>query len=312
MPLRFLSLFTGIGVAELALKQVFPDSICVGCSEIDRDALCIFQRHFPNHVNLGDVTKIDGKLFKGTVDLIIGGSPCQAFSKTGKKRGFQDPRAQLFHHYKRILRETEARWFIFENVNSMKREIRHYISAELNVEPVAIDASWFTPQVRRRLFWTNFPVHLPTAEQRKTILLRNIILNETKMKDLTQNTVRGVALRDLLKTRKSRRDGSPDVFAITLSGPYNAGVKARTDEKTNTVMTMLNDLQIIYDGNIFRRLDCVEAERLQGIPDNYTSMLPRVRRYKCIGNAYCLPVIIHVLECLRNHVEESRNNWNYR
>jgi len=293
MPLRYISLFTGIGVGELAISRIFPDAICLGYSEIDADANQIYKHHYKNHLNLGDVCEIDGTQFAGQVDLIIGGSPCQAFSRKGKQAGFTDPRSRLFYHYKRILTETKARWFIFENVNSMKPEIRKTITQELGVQPVIIDACLFTPQVRRRAFWTNFPV--PQPEKQHNLQLRDILLPTTNMKDLSTNSVRGTTLQSLIQNGRER-----DVFAITLVGAYSQGVKGRTDGKANTVTAILNELQIVYDGTKFRRLDCVEAERLQGLPDDYTSMLPRVRRYKCIGNAFCLPVIVYLCEHLAN------------
>ncbi|KAI8584885.1 hypothetical protein BDZ88DRAFT_71933 [Geranomyces variabilis] len=119
------------------------------------------------------------------------------------------------------------------------------------------------------------------------------------MKDLTLNTFRGVAASTILAGRPQR---ASRVFALTTIGHYDAGMGARKDNKANTVSTTLNDLQVIFDDKIVRRLDCVEAERLQGLPDGYSSGLPRARRWKCIGNSFTCNSIVHIVECLKNEI----------
>ncbi|KAI8584832.1 S-adenosyl-L-methionine-dependent methyltransferase [Geranomyces variabilis] len=292
-PLRYISLFSGIGVAELAIKRVFPTAVCLGYAETDADALLIYRKHYPNHENLGNVENIDGVPFRGLVDLIIGGSPCQGFSKIGKQRGFRDSRSRLFSEFARLVRETEARYFVFENVRSMHPAIKETISAELGITPVTLDSSLFTPQVRRRLYWCNFPVTIPP--QCVVPPLSSILIENHCMKDLSGNVFRGIAASAIIANRPP---GASRIFALTTVGHYNAGMGSRNDDKANTVTTILNDLQVIFDGKIVRRLDCVEAERLQGLPDGYTSGLPRVRRWKCIGNSFTCDSIVHILQCL--------------
>ena len=58
-PVKYLSLFSGVGGFELAIHSVFPDAVCIGYSEVDSNAIKTYQKHFPEHVNLGDITKID-------------------------------------------------------------------------------------------------------------------------------------------------------------------------------------------------------------------------------------------------------------
>lgn len=291
--LRYISLFSGIGVAELAIRKVYPNATCIGFSETDTDALQIYRQHYPDHVNLGDVKKIDGNIFKGQVDLIIGGSPCQGFSKIGKKGGFDDSRSALFFEFVRLVRETETQYFIFENVRSMHESIKTTITDALGVAPIVLNSSLFTPQVRGRLYWCNFTVSEPA--EREVPTLSSILIADHNMKDLGGNTFRGVAAQTIVANRPI---GAPRVFAFTTIGHYNAGMHGRKDERANTVTTILNDLQVIFDGNMVRRLDCVEAERLQGLPDGYTAGLPRVRRWKCIGNSFTLNTIVHILTCL--------------
>ncbi|TPX53760.1 DNA (cytosine-5-)-methyltransferase [Powellomyces hirtus] len=254
--LRYISLFSGIGVAELAIKRVFPNAECLGYAEVNADALLIYERHYPDHQNLGNVKHIDGAAFRGRVDLIIGGAPCQGFAKIGKKREFKDVRSRLFSEFVRLVRETKARYFVFENVRSMLPAIKQTISNELGVSPVTLDSSLFTPQVRRRLFWCNFPVYIPTEHVSPP--LSDILIADHRMKDLTRNRFRGVAASTIVA---SRPHGASRVFALTTVGHYNAGMGSRNDSKANTVTTTLNDLQVIFDGKIMNiPVDCRGSE----------------------------------------------------
>ena len=65
---------------------------------------------------LHDVRFIDGTKYEGKVDLFVGGSPCQSFSISGKRAGFEDARGTLFYDYARLIKETQPKVFIFENV----------------------------------------------------------------------------------------------------------------------------------------------------------------------------------------------------
>ena len=71
--LKYLSLFSGIGGFELGIRKVFPNTECVGFSEIDPHAIKVYKHHFPNHRELGDVRKVNAKPFRGRIDFIVGG-----------------------------------------------------------------------------------------------------------------------------------------------------------------------------------------------------------------------------------------------
>ena len=91
---------------------------CVGYSEIDKYATEIYQRHFPDHKNYGDITKIKPNKLPN-FDLLVGGFPCQAFSIAGKRKGFKDTRGTLFFDIARILRSKKPRLFLLENVKGL-------------------------------------------------------------------------------------------------------------------------------------------------------------------------------------------------
>ena len=111
-------MFSGIGGFEYGLEQSKHDFECVGYSEIDKYARSIYERHYPNHTNYGDATRIDTKDLPD-FEFLVGGFPCQAFSIAGKRRGFNEARGTLFFEIARILRDKKPRYFLLENVKGL-------------------------------------------------------------------------------------------------------------------------------------------------------------------------------------------------
>lgn len=170
--MKVLSLFDGISVAQQALKE-----LGINCeyyaSEIDKYAISITQKNFPDTIQLGNVVglKVDFQ-----PDLLIGGSPCQDLSIAKKNReGLAGSRSGLFWEYVRILKETKPKYFVLENVNSMPKEAKQTITEALGVDPIMINAALVSAQNRKRLFWTNIP-NIKQPEDRG-ILLKDILEN---------------------------------------------------------------------------------------------------------------------------------------
>jgi len=151
--MNVLSLFDGISCGQVALHRAGIEVDKYYASEIEKYAIQITQKNYPNTIQLGDVTQIKGIK---DIDLLIGGSPCQGFSKAGKQLNFVDPRSRLFFEYVRILNEVKPKYFLLENV-IMKQEYQDIISKYLGVEPIEINSALVTAQNRKRLYWTNIP-----------------------------------------------------------------------------------------------------------------------------------------------------------
>ena len=117
---KYLSLFSGIGGFELGIKnsKYGKQGTCIGFSEVDKYAKSIYRRHFPEHRDLGDATKINTDELP-EFDFLVGGFPCQAFSLAGKRRGFDDTRGTLFFEIARILQAKKPRYFLLENVKGL-------------------------------------------------------------------------------------------------------------------------------------------------------------------------------------------------
>ena len=111
--------------------------------------------------------------------MIIGGSPCQGFSRAGKQLNFDDPRSKLFFEFVKIVRNYKPKYFLLENV-MMKKERQDIISEELGVKPIEINSSLVSGQNRKRLYWTNIPgVTLP---EDKGIKLKDILQEDVEEK----------------------------------------------------------------------------------------------------------------------------------
>ena len=114
MALRYLSLCSGIEAATVAWEPL--GWLPVAFAEIDKFPSAVLAHHYPHVPNLGDITQISGKDFRGKIDLLVGGTPCQSFSVAGHRGGLDDPRGELTLVFLKILGEARPRWVVWENV----------------------------------------------------------------------------------------------------------------------------------------------------------------------------------------------------
>lgn len=118
---RLATMFSGIGSIEHALERLnLKNEIVFAC---DNDKF-VKESYFANYEIresswYDDVHKIDGSKYKGKIDLLVGGSPCQSFSMVGKRQGFDDTRGTLFYEFARVVKEAQPKVFIFENVKGL-------------------------------------------------------------------------------------------------------------------------------------------------------------------------------------------------
>jgi len=136
--MNVLSLFDGMSCGQIALKQLGIKVDKYYASEIDKYAIQIAQKNFPNTIHIGDVTKVLAKDLP-KIDLLLGGSPCQGFSFAGKQLNFNDSRSKLFFEFVRLLKELKPKYFLLENVR-MKQEYQDVISEHLGVKPIMINS----------------------------------------------------------------------------------------------------------------------------------------------------------------------------
>ena len=315
--MRVLSLFDGIAGAMVALQNLGFKVAEYYSSEVDAKAMSVADRHFPDVIQVGDVEKLSAASF-GKIDLLIGGSPCTNLSIAGDGSGLEGNESRLFFEYVRLLRELKPKWFVLENVKSMRTTDREAMDKIVGCPSVYHNSSSWTAQSRKRLYWTNITLQ-PDPVPCKIVVAdileqgdipKNVWLNTHWPIHPRANFTHGqwedrenmVKLFDIGQGRQGERIYSILGKSVNLTaggggpgsktGVYYVG-EYRADVDPSSVMASC------------RRLTPVEAERLQGIPDGYTEkgqkdeLMSPTDRYRLLGNGFTVPAIMYLLEPLR-------------
>ena len=302
--MNVLSLFDGMSCGRIALDRVGIPVSNYYASEIDKYAIQVAKRNWPDTVHLGDVRDVMWpETFEGQrIDLLLGGSPCQGFSFAGKQLNFDDPRSKLFFEYVRILKEAQPRWFLLENVR-MKQESQDIISDMLGVKPVAINSSLLSAQNRYRLYWTNIPFDMPAD---KGLVMRDILehgyVDRDKSHCLDANYFKGGNLKQYFEKHRRQlvfsEDGMCHVGDADLKGHgYNRRVYHPDGKAPSLCAASGGNLEpkTALSDTAWRKLTPIECERLQTVPDNYTEGVSNTQRYRMLGNGWTVDVIAHIL-----------------
>jgi DNA-cytosine methyltransferase len=319
--MNVLSLFDGMSCGQIALDQLGIKVDNYYAAEIDKYAIEIAKKNYPNTIHLGDVTKIKGEDLP-QIDLLIGGSPCQGFSFAGKQLNFNDPRSALFFEFVRLLKETNPTYFMLENVR-MKKEYQDVISEHLGVEPITINSALVSAQNRVRLYWTNIPNI--TQPEDKRILLKHILEYDApneyeepyvKLNGKEEGCVGYVGKQPKQATRIY--DSNNKSQCLTALGGGQGGktglyqiAKIKDGGQNNRIYstegkgislsaqsggTAGNGNMLIEDKLHYRKLTPLECERLQTVPDGYTEGVSNTQRYKMLGNGWTVEVIKHIFK----------------
>ena len=293
---------------------------CMGYSEIDKYAIRIYQKHFPEHKNYGDCTTIIADKLPD-FDLLCGGFPCQSFSIAGKRGGFEDTRGTLFFQIARIARAKKPSYLFLENVKGLLShdEGNTFATIISTLDELGYDCQWQVlnsknfgvPQNRERVFIIG---HLRGQSRPKVFPIGGEPKEDTRRVGrevaycLDANYAKGTntikkGRRQIVQLNQPRHSNdrvySAEGISPTLNtmqggnrqpkiyDDYNA--KWRTDENTctlttNTGISTPRNGQKVDDGTQIRRLTPTECERLQGFPDGWTEH--------------------GVVECYNNHSEK--------
>lgn len=282
--MRVLSLFDGISCGHVALERAGIPVEVYYASEIDKYAIQITQKNYPDTIQLGDVTKLDGTSLKNKIDLLIGGSPCQSLSITmSQTRQNLDGKSKLFFEYVRILNEVQPKYFLLENVASMKDECKKIISEYMGVEPVLINSNCFSAQDRPRLYWTNIPVNVFGLKE-CNLCLQDIMESNVDEKYYYNYPLYNI---DMNKQVCAYMDFKNNEMHKRI---FNPAFKCHT----LTTCGGGNTQKKVLDNGRARKLTPLEYERLQTLPDNYTSCVSNSQRYNTCGNGWTVDVIAHI------------------
>lgn len=256
--MRVLSLYDGISCGMAALERAGIPVESYDAFEIDKYAIQVSRKNYPEIVHHGDVFGGSYSYFKG-YDLLIGGSPCTYWSiaKTGREVTPDGMGGKLFMEYVRALRESGCRYFLYENNNSIHQNIKDFISEQLGVQPIMINSALVSAQQRKRCYWTNIPnVSQPTD---KGILLKDILESGIAWQDKSYcmtASYDGAVLWNTLQ--RSQRSMIAEPVGVAQRGRYiQSGkrsakciggteqfIEARKDGKSNCLTTVQKDSMV--------------------------------------------------------------------
>lgn len=372
--MNVLSLFDGMSCGKIALDRAGIKVDKYFASEIDKYAIAVSKHNNHNIIQLGSIIDLTREqlLALGSIDLLIGGSPCQGFSVAGKmkgattkegvdvtslaqylelkKLGFEfDGQSYLFWEYVRVWKIVKPKYFFLENVRVIKKWLPMFNEA-MGVEPIMINSRLVSAQNRVRYYWTNI-LNIEQPED-CDIKLRDILEHEVSDefspdKHLQDGYIGGNQLNPKYKSQANTIHNGDKMGTICAGthgyangyvdtnilcgasrGRYLVGgvrqdgkmktagmtkqmLEIRPDEKTNCLTTVGKD-NLVTEGfnhgdriilsdvskSRFRALTPIECERLQTVPDNYTSCVSKTQRYKMLGNGWTVDVIAHIFSGL--------------
>lgn len=306
-----LSLFDGISCGNYVLKKLGFNIDRYYSSEIDRYAIEVSKKNFPDQIRLGDVNNWKNwDIDYSSIDLILAGSPCQSFSVAGKQDGFNG-KSGIIEQFFQILEFVKSLnpnvKFLLENV-SMKEEWKNIISDRLGVKPVLLNSKDFSAQNRKRLYWFNWDI-----EENKNIskscvedILENGITYKDKAYAITCSYPRLTFIDSLEKHRKTFVAVPIKLGYINSDsqGSRFYSVKSKSVCLSSNgggwgAKTGLYKIDLPDGDYFFRKLTPIECERLQGLPDNYTSGCSDTQRYKMIGNGWQINTLEHIFKYLK-------------
>ena len=295
--LKVLSLFDGISCGMVALERANIPVERYVAYEIDEDAIRVSQNNYPQIEHKGDIKNANFEDY-AEFDLVIAGFPCQDLSINQKNRkGLNGERSGLFWYLVDALKTINPTYFLVENNYKMPKEDEETISKILGVRPSLIDSAFFSAQSRKRLYWTNFPVGVEPLNKKLCVkdvlcsnveesnLIKEVVFNGNINK--TENKYKPIRVGTIGKGGQGERVYSIYGKSVTISA--NGGGRG-----AKTGLYLIDDC--------VRKLTPIETERLQTLPDNYTSCIKsNGKRIGLCGNGWTVDVIKFIFEYMKNY-----------
>lgn len=295
-----LSLFDGISCGQLALKRAGIKVKRYYASEIKEIAIKVTMQHFPETVQIGDVTKVkydrenkklitEKGIFEAVdIDLVIGGSPCQNFSiarvsmGTKEIEGLEGEKSKLFYEYLRILREVQPKYFLLENVK-MKKESENELNEYMGVKGLHINSELVTFAKRPRIYWTNIPgVEIP---EDKGVSFQSF--KDTDPEYCREFKVKRTPSRERMWNQGKGRETESNCENVTYAEKVGC-ITRKQDRCPNSGLIECEDF--------CRYLTRREIELAQTLPVGYTNALSYYQMQDVCGDGWTIDVIAHIFK----------------
>jgi DNA (cytosine-5)-methyltransferase 1 len=315
--MKYLSVCSGVEAATVAWHDLGWQPVAF--SEIEKFPSEVLAHHYPNVPNMGDMTKYKEWNLNDSINLLVGGTPCQSFSVAGLRKGLEDPRGNLMLTYVGLLDKFRPQWCVWENVPGVLssnggRDFGSFLGALVELgygfSYRVLDAQHFgVPQRRRRVFVVGC---LGNWESPAKVLFESESLcRDTKKIAKEKQKTTGKAIQcfdrqrsdeygesNIASTVAARDYKSATDLIVIDRAAFNQGENALYEpyiESTETMPTLVSKgPHAVFYKMAVRRLTPIECERLQGFPDDYTNIkenCPDGHRYKAMGNSMAVPVM---------------------
>ena len=267
---------------QIALNKIGIKPNKYYASELDKHAIVVTQANYPDTIQLGDATNWrEWDIDWSSIDLLIGGSPCQGFSFAGKQLAFDDPRSKLFFVYVEILNYIRSLnpdiKFLLENVK-MKKEYLDVISDHLGVEPVFINSEVCCPVSRPRNYWANwFSANPKTVD----IFFSDVLLND--LVEMSQPWHKWWGSNKEFQIKKG-------YSKVPAEGEKGICMTTRQYSSWNG--------NFIEDGGIYYKPGIGSLAALVGAPCNYLTKVSQRQAEVLTGNGWTVDVIAHIFNSI--------------
>ncbi|MGM9846724.1 MAG: DNA cytosine methyltransferase [Muribaculaceae bacterium] len=314
----FIDLFAGIGGFHIALESM--GGKCVYANEWDKYAQEVYKENF-KILPEGDITKVNEKDIPNH-DIVCAGFPCQAFSISGKRLGFNDSRGTLFFDVARIVKEKRPKVVFMENVKNFSTHDNGRTLAVIKATMNELGYSFHydvlnavdygIPQKRERIYmvcfrddindkYFSFPKPFKLTRHVEDFLLddiftKDLIVNRSDIfyNGIVDNTYsdKSIRLGIVNKGGQGERIYSAKGIAITFSA-YGGGVFAKTGG-------------YLINGKP-RKLHPRECARLMGYPDTFKLSSNKNQAYKQLGNSVVVDVLQYILLEIKNTLDGKKS-----
>ena len=282
--INVVSLFNGMGTLRQAFHNLGIKVNNYYSSEIKPYAIELQQYHFPDVIQVGDITKWrEWGIDWSSIDFIGSGSPCQDLSSSGKRGGINADNSGLFWIFIEILEHCKKLnpnvKFLQENVGSASKLDVGIMSRLLGVYPARLNSENVVAQQRDRYYWSNI-------KMRKDLF--------DMVTDIPEPTDRKILLKDIITSGEVKDDKHK---ALMHRMYYSFGHKDKLSEKAQKYIRDREKFgnTIIYEDGYLRMANKIELCRLQGFPDNYCEILKLRQTASLLGDGWTLPMIEHIL-----------------
>lgn len=302
--MKVLALFDGISIGQLAFEKAGIKVDQYYAAEVKNKAIKVTQLHFPDTIQIGDVTKVsykDGVLHTekgsfevGNIDMVIGGSPCQDFSigkvldnKTKESKGLEGEKSKLFYEFLRLKEEVNPTYFFLENVK-MKKSSEQELNEYLGVEGIHINSNLVSFQDRARIYWTDIPnvtvpedrgIDFQDYKDTDPEYCKQFKVNKTPSRIGWWNNGQG-------RVAKFKGDNTAKYCENVTYAKKIKTLTRKQDRSPNSGLIEFEDF--------CRYLTRREIELAQTLPLGYTDSLSYLQMQDVCGDGWTLDVIAHI------------------